>query len=92
MIGFTTDQILALTRINLACSALSFVGSLFVIFCYLYFKSVRTFAFKLVFLLAISDAGFAVSYFMDDPLDNTPLCTIQAVVTSFFSVASVLCM
>lgn len=82
---------LILTDLNVACSAVSFVGCIFVICCYFYYKEARNFAFHLVFMLTISDAGSAIGYFLHDPPETSPLCYIQSLVTSFFGVASILC-
>lgn len=43
-----------LTAINTGASSLSLVGSGFIVLCYLLFKDLRKFSFKLVFFLALS--------------------------------------
>lgn len=43
-----------LTSVNAAASSLSLVGSGFIMLCYLLFKELRKFSFKLVFFLALS--------------------------------------
>ena len=43
-----------LTAINSGASSLSLVGSGFIVLCYLLFKELRKFSFKLVFFLALS--------------------------------------
>lgn len=43
-----------LTSVNAAASSLSLVGSGFIVLCYLLFKELRKFSFKLVFFLALS--------------------------------------
>ncbi|KAL6968858.1 hypothetical protein U1Q18_049650 [Sarracenia purpurea var. burkii] len=44
-----------LTTVNSGASSLSLVGSGFIVLCYLCFKELRKFSFKLVFFLAFSD-------------------------------------
>ena len=55
-------QILA--AVNGVASSLSFVGSGFIVLCYLLFKELRKFSFKLVFYLAVSVNFSARSSFM----------------------------
>ncbi|CAK9158880.1 unnamed protein product [Ilex paraguariensis] len=43
-----------LTAVNASASSLSFLGSGFIVMCYLLFKELRKFSFKLVFFLALS--------------------------------------
>lgn len=43
-----------LTAVNTGASSLSLVGSGFIVLCYLLFKELRKFSFKLVFFLALS--------------------------------------
>jgi hypothetical protein len=51
----TATQIDIVNVIAVTVSALSCLGSLFIIVCYMYFKHLRKFAFKLVCLLSTSD-------------------------------------
>ena len=67
---------------------LSALGSLFVAAVYLYFTDIRSFAFKLVFYLSLMDLGHAIGFFL--PPDIGVICQIQAAITSYFSLASVL--
>lgn len=67
---------------------LSALGSLFVAAVYLYFADIRSFAFKLVFYLSLMDLGHAIGFFL--PPGVSVMCEIQAAVTSYFSLASVL--
>ena len=67
---------------------LSALGSLFVSAVYLYFADIRSFAFKLVFYLSLMDLGHAIGFFL--PPGISVMCQIQAAVTSYFSLASVL--
>ena len=43
-----------LTAVNTGASTFSFIGSGFIVLCYLLFKELRKFSFKLVFFLALS--------------------------------------
>ncbi len=56
--GLTPGQTQALTRINVGASALSFAGSFFIALCYVFFKDLRSFPFKLVFYLSLSVSVF----------------------------------
>ena len=67
---------------------LSALGSLFVGFVYIYFKDIRSFAFKLVFYLSMMDLGHAIGFIL--PPGFEVMCQIQAAVTSYFSLSSVL--
>lgn len=52
--GLTVAERGILTAVNTGASSLSFVGSGFIVLCYLLFKELRKFSFKLVFFLALS--------------------------------------
>ncbi len=80
----------SIARSNLVCGVFSFLGSSFICFCYLIFKDLRKFAFKLVFFLSLSDVLLSVSDMLGDPQDGTATCTFQAVVNSYFAIASIL--
>ncbi|KAG0604411.1 hypothetical protein M758_10G170200 [Ceratodon purpureus] len=43
-----------ITGINVGASALSFAGTLFIVMCYILFKDLRMFPFKLIFYLSLS--------------------------------------
>jgi hypothetical protein len=70
--GLTPGQTQALTRINVGASALSFAGSFFIALCYVFFKDLRSFPFKLVFYLSLSVSvfGFALSLYPLPPLPH----------------------
>lgn len=59
-----------LTAINTGASSLSLVGSGFIVLCYLLFKDLRKFSFKLVFFLAlsVSIANFIFFFFFYFPV------------------------
>jgi hypothetical protein len=67
---------------------LSALGSIFVGAVYLYFTDIRSFAFKLVFYLSLMDLCHAIGFSI--PPGKSVLCQIQAAVTSYFSLSSVL--
>ncbi|CAN6682478.1 unnamed protein product [Malus baccata var. baccata] len=52
--GLTADDREVLTAVNAGEASLSFVGSGFIVLCYVLFKELRKFSFKLVFYLALS--------------------------------------
>ena len=49
------DEVSALAGISMFFSALSLLGSGFIIACYLRFRELRMFTFKLVFMLSVND-------------------------------------
>lgn len=52
--SFTVNERQILTSVNTAASTLSMLGSAFIVLCYVLFKELRKFSFKLVFFLALS--------------------------------------
>lgn len=54
MEGLTEAETRTLTHINVGASVLSFIGSAFIVLCYVCFKELRKFSFQLVFYLALS--------------------------------------
>uniref|UniRef100_A0A2P2JLF3 G-protein coupled receptor 1 n=1 Tax=Rhizophora mucronata TaxID=61149 RepID=A0A2P2JLF3_RHIMU len=52
--NLTADDRRILMAVNTGASSLSFLGSSFIVACYLLFKELRKFSFKLVFYLALS--------------------------------------
>ena len=54
-----------LTAVNAGASSLSFVGSGFIVLCYVLFKELRKFSFKLVFYLALSVRILYTFFFSD---------------------------
>ncbi|KAG0604415.1 hypothetical protein M758_10G170600 [Ceratodon purpureus] len=44
-----------ITGINVGASALSFAGTLFIVMCYILFKDLRMFPFKLIFYLSLCE-------------------------------------
>jgi len=79
-----------LLSITITESALSFICSAIIVLSYLKFTRLRKFSLQLVFWLSLSDMGVCVSYFFGDPTDGTLRCYSQAMIMSFFELASVL--
>lgn len=71
----------------LVALGLSCVGCTFVCFVYLYFKDIRSYAFRLVFYMSLMDIGHAIGFFL--PSSPSFWCKVQAAVTSYFSLSSV---
>ncbi|KAM7507409.1 hypothetical protein LguiA_017862 [Lonicera macranthoides] len=78
-----------LTAVNIGASTLSFAGSGFIVLCYLLFKELRKFSFKLVFYLALSDMLCSFFSIVGDPSKGF-FCYAQGYSTHFFCVASFL--
>lgn len=78
-----------LRTVNVAASMVSLFASLLVCFSYLRWSELRSFAFRLVFFLVLSDALYALGNLLNDPATGT-LCYLQSVIISFFGLASVL--
>lgn len=74
-------------------SALSMVGSLFILATYLSFKSVRNMAFKLVFHLAIADIICTTGNLLSVAQYNSSsdkICYIQALLVNFGELSSIM--
>lgn len=78
-----------LTAVNAGAASLSFVGSSFIVLCYVLFKELRKFSFKLVFYLALSDMMCSFFSMVGDPSKGF-FCYTQGYTTHFFCVASFL--
>ncbi|XP_060673413.1 G-protein coupled receptor 1 [Ziziphus jujuba] len=78
-----------LTAVVAGASSLSFVGSGFIVLCYVLFKELRKFSFKLVFYLALSDMLCSFFSMVGDPSKGL-FCYAQEYSTHFFCVASFL--
>ncbi|GMH99045.1 hypothetical protein TrVE_jg9166 [Triparma verrucosa] len=87
--GFSPKENEILLIITVAESVLSLIGSILIVTSYLKFKRLRKFSLELVFWLSVSDIGMCVSYFFGNPKSGG-LCTAQAMIMSFFELASVL--
>ncbi|XP_050216713.1 G-protein coupled receptor 1 [Mercurialis annua] len=78
-----------LRSVNGGASSLSFLGSSFIVVCYLLFKELRKFSFKLVFYLALSDMLCSFFSIVGDPSKGF-MCIAQGYSTHFLCVASFL--
>ncbi|CAI0467674.1 unnamed protein product [Linum tenue] len=78
-----------LRTVNAGASSLSFLGSSFIVLCYLLFRDLRKFSFKLVFYLAISDMLCSFFSIVGDPSTGF-FCYAQGYSTHFFCIASFL--
>ncbi|KAJ7535202.1 hypothetical protein O6H91_12G022400 [Diphasiastrum complanatum] len=87
--GLSADRLAVLTSIKVGASAFSFLGSCCIVSCYLLFKDLRKFSFKLVFYLAFSDLTWSFFNLLGDP-GRGFLCYLQGYSTHFFSIASFL--
>ncbi|CAI5493647.1 unnamed protein product [Closterium sp. Naga37s-1] len=87
--GLTTEETRTLTLINVVASAFSFLGSGFIVLCYLGFKDLRKFSFKLIFYLSLSDMLCSLFNLLGNPGEGA-LCYMQGYATQFFWVASFL--
>uniref|UniRef100_A0A803LXS9 G-protein coupled receptors family 2 profile 2 domain-containing protein n=1 Tax=Chenopodium quinoa TaxID=63459 RepID=A0A803LXS9_CHEQI len=73
----------------MVASTLSLIGSSFIVLCYILFKDLRKFSFKLVFYLALSDMLCSFFNIIGDPSTGF-FCYAQGYSTHFFCVASFL--
>ncbi|XP_061985014.1 G-protein coupled receptor 1 [Populus nigra] len=90
MIGnLTAHQRWIMMAVKGGASSLSFLGSSFIVLCYLLFKELRKFSFKLVFYLALSDMLCSFFSIVGDPSKGF-FCYAQGYSTHFFCVASFL--
>jgi hypothetical protein len=74
-----------LMAVNAGASSFSFVGSGFIVLCYVLFKELRKFSFKLVFYLALSVRPLN-STTLSSPLDLAAalFCLLLTIITSIF--------
>ncbi|XP_038720372.1 G-protein coupled receptor 1 isoform X2 [Tripterygium wilfordii] len=87
--AMTAQDRRVLAAVNVGASSLSLVGSGFIVLCYLIFKELRKFSFKLVFYLALSDMLCSFFSIVGDPSTGF-FCYAQGYSTHFFCVASFL--
>ncbi|KAK8930756.1 G-protein coupled receptor 1 [Platanthera zijinensis] len=78
-----------LSAVGATAAALSLTGSAFIVLCYIFFKELRKFSFKLVFFLALSDMFCSFFSIVGDP-SNGLFCYAQDYSTHFFCIASFL--
>lgn len=85
-----SSELYILNVLAIVFSALSLLGSIFIILCYCRFRELQTFAFRLVFWLSVSDALKSIANMMTFADQHHSLCTLQAWMKLFFGWASVL--
>lgn len=97
----TIDQMDVVNDVSMAISVASLCGSLFILFCFFYFRNLRKFSFKLVAILSFCDA-FNQAFDLVQPSARdiidmeqgiTPVdvtCYVQAAGDTFFELSSVL--
>jgi len=88
-VAFSALEIDSLKYCAIAVSALSFIGSFLVVWSYFRFARLQKFAFKLICMLAISDLGSGLGYFIGSP-PNGALCTAQGIILHYFQLSSFL--
>ena len=76
-----------MSLILITTCSISALGSIFIITAYLYFKSIRSFSFKLVFFMSISDLVHSVSLML--PPEGLS-CKFQGFLLQFSTVSSIL--
>ncbi|XP_020110761.1 G-protein coupled receptor 1 [Ananas comosus] len=79
----------ALAAVSTGAAALSLGGSTFIVLCYVLFKELHKFSFKLVFFLALSDMFCSLFTIIGDP-SNGFFCYAHDYSAHFFCVASFL--
>lgn len=70
------------------CNSLSLLGSFSIVFVYLFYKSLRSFSFKLVFFMSLSDMIRAFGFLL--PTHPYSLCLAQSLLTSYGSLSGVI--
>lgn len=88
--SFSSFQDSQLNTIAIVVSCFSLLGSCFVMVCFVAIPRLRNFGFKLVFMLACSEAFYSIAYLMGSPEAESFLCKLQALMLSFFSLSSLL--
>ena len=82
-----------ISHLSLISSIFSFIGSLFIICMFILFSELRTFAFKIIFLLSFSDLLISLSSFLITETKNinnsNALCQIQSIVSNFAGLSSI---
>lgn len=82
-----------LVILTLVVSSLSFAGSMFIVATHTYFKSIRNFAFRLIFHLTLAEIISTVARFISVSQYKKPsnkLCLIEAVFTNYGDLSSIL--
>lgn len=96
VLTLTDEESLTLEKLNIVTSVFSICGSLFIMSFFFVLKDLRTFAFKLVCMVAVSDVFFSIGNFMGDAggdstthLGASPaFCMTQALFIGYFQLTS----
>jgi len=87
---YSSKQVDSLVAVNIFGATLSLVGSLFIICNYCMFTALRkNFAFKLIFMIGISDLILSISNLMGAP-DHGAQCYIQAILQEIGDISGIL--
>jgi len=86
--GFSEEQDNYLFQLNMVCSSLSFCGSLTVFASFVYFAHLRTFAFRLIFFIAVSDMIASLGRLYGQPV-SSEWCQLQSFQTNVFDLCSI---
>jgi hypothetical protein len=94
-IYYTNDEVHALTIMNMSVAGLSLLGSIFIISVYVKFTELRSFAFKLVFLMTVCDFFRGIGHLLGDGggalNDSLQIrCQMQGFLKVFFGLASIM--
>jgi len=88
---FTAGDIAVIDGLAVGTSAISFVGSMFVVACYFYLKDARSVLFTMVMFMSASDGiGSIAQMFGNAVAISMNFCYFQAVLMSYFQLASIL--
>ncbi|KAG0469536.1 hypothetical protein HPP92_016236 [Vanilla planifolia] len=85
--GLSASDRRILSAFSTTAAALSLSGSTFIVLCYVFFKELRKFSFRLVFFLALSDMFCSFFSIVGDP-SNELFCYAQDYSAHFFCLAS----
>jgi len=88
-IDFSQSEAELIAQLGTGIAAVSVVGSLFIIVSYMKFPKLRSFAFELILMVAISDFLRACAYILS-PLIDPYFCRTQAAIMRFSETASIL--
>jgi hypothetical protein len=83
---YSDDENRQIYLINLICSLLSILGSLFIFSVFIVHKKIRKLPYRLIIYLTISDMGTAIAFCL--PSDDYWLCNLQGGLLSYFMLSS----
>eukprot|EP00744_Colponema_vietnamica_P017789 GILI01025038.1.p1 GENE.GILI01025038.1~~GILI01025038.1.p1 ORF type:complete len:290 (+),score=57.27 GILI01025038.1:123-992(+) len=85
---FSEKERIAIQAVTLTGASLSMLGSGMIVISYFAFHRLRTFPFKLICLLSISDFISSLAYFFSLRPEDSTLCYVGSSLTQFFNVAT----